>query len=142
MLILFVLFCLSSDLQQIGNECQIKYDLSLFKSSHDKSLYLEARNEILYADYLMVECNSSISRNFTVNKHLSFFNSHTIFRAYIGNSEYTTVGCNITINYDTCEVTNDNYTFSLKNYNPQKNTELDPKLSVLKPYDTRNGFYT
>ena len=126
---------------QFVNECQKNYDVSLYIMPNDQSVYLEARNQIFNAKNLEVECESGIITNFIVSKHLSFFNTHVLFRAFLGKSENITLSCLLKIDDFMCRVNNDIYTFSSEKYIPQKNSELNPKISLLETNDTRNGFY-
>ena len=142
MLKVLIFFFLVSAIQGSKEYCQKKYDFTLFILPNVQSVYLEARNEILFADYLTVECDTIPANSFTVNHHLSFLNSHAVFRAFIGNTTNTSINCKIKVDNLFCDATNDNYAFSWKNYIPAENTEWDPKLSLLNPYDTKNGFYT
>lgn len=108
----------------------------------DKSLYLEGRNQIIHSEKITVDCDTNFYKEFIVKNHLSTLNTHTAFRAYIGKANNEKVFCTIAIEDFECFITNDNLAYPGKNYNPPDTSELDPKLSLLPVYDTRNGYYT
>lgn len=124
-----------------SSDCKSKFDLSLYMMPFDQSLYLEARNDIILAEKLSIDCGLNIQKQFLVKKHLSFLNSHVVFRAFIGISETTSVNCIVFIKDSQCEVSNDDYILPSQIYIPINNTQLDPKVSLLETNDTRNGFY-
>ena len=109
---------------------------------YDQSLYLEARNDIIFAESLTIDCGPNLQKQFQVKKHLSFLNSHVVFRAFVGKSETTSINCKVFIKDSQCEVANDEYTLPPQMYIPLNNTEWDPKVSLLETNDIRNGFYS
>ena len=115
-LVFFVNFAISSD-------CRSKFDLSLFMMPYDQSLYLEARNDIIFAESLTIDCGPNLQKQFQVKKHLSFLNSHVVFRAFVGKSETTSINCKVFIKDSQCEVANDEYTLPPQMYIPLNNTE-------------------
>ena len=109
---------------------------------YDRSLYLEARNKIIHEERLTIDCDQNLQKQFEVKKHLSFLNSHIVFRAFIGNSETPLIRCKVLIRDSLCDVSSDEYILPPPSYIPLNNTEWDPKVSLLQTNDTRNGFYT
>jgi hypothetical protein len=110
-----VLIPLSAD---ISSDCKSKYDLSIYMMPSDRSLYLEGRNNILHAETVIVECDTNIQQEFSVKKHLSYYNTNSIFRAYIGKADSTRVNCKVIVDDLDCDVTNDEYTRPPENYIP------------------------
>ena len=109
---------------------------------YDQSLFLEARNDIIFAESLTIDCGPNLQKQFQVKKHLSFLNSHVVFRAFVGKSETTSINCKVFIKDSQCEVANDEYTLPPQIYIPLNDTEWYPKVSLLETHDTRSGFYT
>ena len=109
---------------------------------YDQSLYLEARNDIIFAESLTIDCGPNLQKQFQVKKHLSFLNSHVVFRAFVGKSETTSVNCKVFIKDSQCEVANDDHALPPQIYIPLNDTEWNPKLSLLEARETRSGFYT
>ena len=107
----------------IDDECQARYDFSLYMMPHTYSLYLEARNEIFNAKSFTVDRCISSKKEFEADKYFSYLNSNGIFRAFIGIAQKDIVNCKITIGDLACYVENYENFLLPQNYIPLKNTE-------------------
>ena len=123
MRIILVFLLLVSVYIVFSNDCKSKFDLSIYMMPYDRSLYLEARNKIIHEERLTIDCDQNLQKQFEVKKHLSFLNSHIVFRAFIGNSETPLIRCKVLIRDSLCDVSSDEYILPPPSYIPLNNTE-------------------